>query len=76
MRRRESEKRQGGEKGQLVTASGPTGINVRDETDRERERERERDGERIDSARGWKVGSGRAENNAACRITNYTLQRH
>lgn len=39
-------------------------------------RETEGEGVRDDGARGWKVGSGRAENNATCRITNYTLQEH
>lgn len=37
--------------------------------------ERERESERVDSARdGGEWESGRAENNAACGITNYTLQ--
>lgn len=40
-------------------------------TGREREREREEEGLTV----GERVGSGRAENNAACRITNYTVQR-
>ena len=72
MRRRESEKRQGGEKGQLVTASGPTGINVRDETDREREREREMANELTVREGGkWEAVERKIMQRAELQITRY-----